>query len=112
LLRLEVERLVLPLRVLRDRVLEVPRLVVPPDLVVPALLEVDEDVLLLREPGGEDVRVAMLINLGQSHTSHRDHRERVVGDPPRVPTRRTVCGRRAEVTKNFPGLLDRRPTTT
>jgi hypothetical protein len=38
------------LRVLRDRVLEVPRL---------AVFDPDEDVLLLRDPGGEDVRVAM-----------------------------------------------------
>jgi hypothetical protein len=37
---------------LRVRVLEPPR----------PLLEVDEDVLLLREPGGEDVRVAMRPN--------------------------------------------------
>jgi hypothetical protein len=54
-----------PLRVLRDRVLEPLR---------PFLLDLDEDVLLLRDPGGEDVRVAMVINLGHSHTSHRDHR--------------------------------------
>jgi hypothetical protein len=40
----------------------------------PLLLDRDEDVLLLRDPGGEDVRVAMVINLGHSHTSHRDHR--------------------------------------
>jgi hypothetical protein len=39
------------LPVLRDRVLEaLPR---------PVLRDVDEDVLLLRDPGGEDVRVAM-----------------------------------------------------
>ena len=49
------------LPVLRDRVLE------------PAL----EGVLLLREPGGEDVRVAMSRTLGDRHTSHRDHRLRV-----------------------------------
>jgi hypothetical protein len=53
-----------PLRVLRDRVLEPLR---------PLLLDLDEDALLLRDPGGEDVRVAMVINLGHSHTSHRDH---------------------------------------
>ena len=32
-----------------------------------------EDELLLREPGGEDVRVAMVRNLGQRHSSHTDH---------------------------------------
>jgi hypothetical protein len=50
--------------VLRERELE-------PDL----LRELDEplDVLLLREPGGEDVRVAMVRNLGHRHTSHTDH---------------------------------------
>ena len=90
MLRLEVERLVLPLRVLRDRVLELPRFVVPPDLVVPDLLDVGEVVLLLREPGGEDVRVAMVINVGHSHTSHRDHSERVVRDPPGA-TRKEDC---------------------
>jgi len=47
--RLVVERWgALPLVVLRDRVLEPAR----PDLP-------DEDVLLLRDPDGEDVRVAM-----------------------------------------------------
>ena len=54
--------------VLRDRVLE---------LLRPELLDPVEDVLLLRDPGGEDVRVAMVINVIQSHTSHRDHSERV-----------------------------------
>jgi hypothetical protein len=39
-----VERVLVPLRVLRDRELE----------------DVDLDVLLLRDPGGEDVRVAMV----------------------------------------------------
>jgi hypothetical protein len=38
------------LRVLRDRVLEPLR---------PVDFDPDEDVLLLRDPGGEDVRVAM-----------------------------------------------------
>ncbi|GAA4714827.1 hypothetical protein GCM10023349_37680 [Nocardioides conyzicola] len=33
-----------------------------------------EDVLLLREPGGEDVRVAIVPTLRRSHTSHTDHR--------------------------------------
>jgi hypothetical protein len=53
--RFAVERL-LPLlaegllRVLRDRVLEPLR---------PVVRDPDEDVLLLRDPGGEDVRVAM-----------------------------------------------------
>jgi hypothetical protein len=50
--------------VLRERELE-------PDL----LRELEEllDVLLLREPGGEDVRVAMVRNLGHRHSSHMDH---------------------------------------
>jgi hypothetical protein len=48
------------LLVLRDRVLEPPRPVVLRDRLEPDLLELDEDVLLLRDPGGEDVRVAML----------------------------------------------------
>ncbi|GAA1112658.1 hypothetical protein GCM10009668_37980 [Nocardioides dubius] len=47
--------------VLRDRVLE-------PDPEAFA-----RDVLLLRDPGGEDVRVAMLATLGESHHSLRDH---------------------------------------
>jgi hypothetical protein len=44
-------RLLVPLRVLRDREPELPR-ELPEDR--------DEDVLLLRDPGGEDVRVAMV----------------------------------------------------
>ena len=32
-----------------------------------------EDAALLREPGGEDVRVAMVRNLGHCHSSHTDH---------------------------------------
>jgi hypothetical protein len=50
--------LLVRLRVLRDRVLEPPR-VVDPDRLDLVRLELDEDVLLLRDPGGEDVRVAM-----------------------------------------------------
>jgi len=53
---------------LRFRVLEPPR---------PPFFDLDEDVLLLRDPGGEDVRVAMLTTLGLGHTSHMDHTERV-----------------------------------
>jgi hypothetical protein len=30
------------------------------------------DVLVLRDPGGEDVRVAMVTTLGDRHTRHRD----------------------------------------
>ena len=47
----DVLRLLVPLRVLRDREVEPPR-ELPEDR--------DEDVLLLRDPGGEDVRVAMV----------------------------------------------------
>ena len=42
---------------------------VPPDRDRP-----DLDVLLLREPGGEDVRVAMAPNVCHRHSSHTDHR--------------------------------------
>jgi hypothetical protein len=48
------------LRVLRDRVLELLRPVELLDRLEPDLLRLDDDVLLLRDPGGEDVRVAML----------------------------------------------------
>jgi hypothetical protein len=58
------EREVLP--VLRDRVLE-PPLALPPELREVVL----RDVLLLRDPGGEDVRVAMLTTL--DHQSHQQH---------------------------------------
>ena len=55
-------------RALRDRVLE-PLRPLPAEL----LRDREVDVLLLREPGGEDVRVAMVSNLGHSHTSHTHH---------------------------------------
>ena len=59
--------------VLRDRVLELPDVV----RVV--------DVLLLRDPGGEDVRVAMVTTLRSGHSRHTDHLSAclVVGRPPR-----------------------------
>src|SRR5262245_61465460 len=88
---LEERAVLLLLPVLRDRVLDPPR--------EPLRLEVLRDVLELRDPGGEDVRVAMLINLGHSHTSHRDHtpvsppnpgevaRLRRVANPPAGSTR-------------------------
>ncbi len=50
----------------RDRVLEP----APPD----RRDRPEEDVLLLREPGGEDVRVAMTPNVCHRHSSHTDHR--------------------------------------
>src|SRR5690348_2374593 len=65
LLEPDLLREVLP--VLRDRVLEPLR----PVLRAPVV-----DVLLLRDPGGEDVRVAMVINVIDRHTCHRDHRMR------------------------------------
>jgi hypothetical protein len=80
------------LPVLRDRVLEPAREVV--------LL----GVLLLRDPGEEDVRVAMLRTLGDRHSSHRDHR--CVSRRPfagGVPDRReetqvtTTCPHRREI---------------
>lgn len=52
-------RVVVVFDVLRGRV---------PDRV--CLLEVD--VLVLRDPGGEDVRVAMVLTLGERLTSHMD----------------------------------------
>jgi len=58
--RLEVARLVVGLLVLRDRVLELGLRFVLLERLVPLRLALDEDVLLLRDPGGEDVRVAML----------------------------------------------------
>ncbi|GAA4723433.1 hypothetical protein GCM10023350_02130 [Nocardioides endophyticus] len=42
----------------------------PRDVLVVRL----EDVLLLRDPGGEDVRVAIVPTLRRSHSSHTDHR--------------------------------------
>ena len=59
-------------RALRARVLEPPR-----PFPAEVLLDRDVDVLLLRAPGGEDVRVAMVSNLGHSHTSHTHHTVRV-----------------------------------
>lgn len=43
-----------------------------------------EAVLLLRDPGGEDVRVAMFTRLGQSHSSPMLHTPRGVAEPWRV----------------------------
>ena len=63
--------------VLRDRVLEPP----PPD-PPDRLGRPDLDVLLLREPGGEDVRVAMTPNVCHRHSSHTDHTA-VSADGPR-----------------------------
>jgi hypothetical protein len=62
---------------LRLRLLEPPR---------PLVFDLDEDVLLLRDPGGEDVRVAMVNTVGLSHTSHTHHTLRV---GPGVPLDRT-----------------------
>jgi hypothetical protein len=99
--RLEAERLLL---VLRDRVLE-PLRPLDPDRVDPDLLDLDVDVLLLRDPGGEDVRVAMVTTLGPSHTSHTDHTLRVVGrSGGGRPGPDAFRGNRA-VAKNFPPVL-------
>ena len=43
-----------------------------PVLVPLRVLVLRLDVLVLRDPGGEDVRVAMLTTLGDHPTSHRD----------------------------------------
>ncbi len=57
-------------RVLRVRGVEEPLPLV--DRLAPD--DVDEDVLLLRDPGGEDVRVAMLDTLVLCHMRPTDHR--------------------------------------
>ncbi|CAA9390286.1 MAG: hypothetical protein AVDCRST_MAG06-1528 [uncultured Nocardioides sp.] len=57
------------LEVLRDRVLAFRAVDPDRDIAVDPLL----DVLELRDPGGEDVRVAMVATLRPSHTSPRDH---------------------------------------
>src|SRR5215207_6096304 len=54
--------------VLRVRVLEPPR----PDR--PLLDRPEADVLVLRDPGGEDVRVAMAPNVGHRHSRHMHHK--------------------------------------
>ncbi|GAB3763352.1 hypothetical protein GCM10027600_08770 [Nocardioides ginsengisegetis] len=79
------------LPVLRDRVLEVPRA---------GLFDPVEDVLLLRDPGGEDVRVAMVSTVIDGPTRHRDHRSVSAGCP---------HGQffRPPVPKRFAGLLAR-----
>jgi hypothetical protein len=38
-----------------------------------------EDMLLLRDPGGEDVRVAMVSTLGVGHFRHTHHRSACLG---------------------------------
>ena len=53
-------------------VVEVLRGRVPELVPLPVLLVLRVDVLVLRDPGGEDVRVAMVTTLGDHHTSHRD----------------------------------------
>ena len=55
-------------RVLRDPVPELP---LAPDDRLEEPLFVDLDVLVLRDPGGEDVRVAMVATLGLRHTRPR-----------------------------------------
>ncbi|GAW49344.1 hypothetical protein PD653_2561 [Nocardioides sp. PD653] len=55
--------------VLRDRVLEPLR-----PVLREVLAALDEDVLLLRDPGGEDVRVAIVPTLRRRHSSHTHHR--------------------------------------
>ena len=57
-------------RVLRDPVPEPP---LDPDDRLEEPLFVDLDVLVLRDPGGEDVRVAMVATLGLRHTRPRHH---------------------------------------
>jgi hypothetical protein len=52
------------------------------------------DAALLREPGGEDVRVAMVRNLGQRHSSHTDHTRRAPRGLWRLAQRRSSSPRR------------------
>ncbi|MDO3398038.1 hypothetical protein QWJ41_20105 [Nocardioides sp. SOB44] len=61
-LPVELARAALVVEVLRGRVPELPDRVEDPFV----------DVLVLRDPGGEDVRVAMLATLGERLTSPRD----------------------------------------
>ena len=70
--------------VLRDRVLEPLR---------PVVLDPDLGVLLLRDPGGEDVRVAMLDNVIHNPTRHRDHTERVAVGREATPSGVMDCDR-------------------
>src|SRR3954451_8197113 len=74
--------------VLREREPVLPRLRVLLD-------EPFDDVLLLREPGGEDVRVAMVTNLGHGHSRHMDHTphsgRRVAAGYRRSARPRTYC---------------------
>ncbi|GAA3541449.1 hypothetical protein GCM10022263_30830 [Nocardioides daeguensis] len=53
--------------------------------------EREEEVVLLRDAGGEDVRVAMTPNLGDRPTRHRDHRAVCLA------RRRTTARRRPRV---------------
>jgi hypothetical protein len=91
------------LPVLRDRALE---------LLLPVLRVPVVDVLLLRDPGGEDVRVAMLINLIDGHTCHRDHRMRVAGRSAVATVRRKPSGHHHPYGCFLSGLwtVDRGPT--
>ena len=81
LLREELVRLApgrVRLEVLRDREVELLALVFGLELDADfEAFDFDEDVLLLRDPGGEDVRVAMVRRLGHRHSSHTDHTMRV-----------------------------------
>jgi hypothetical protein len=82
------------LLVLRDRVLE--------DLLPPPLAAVERDVLEFRDPGGEDVRVAMSWTLRESHTSPMDHRKRVASRPARrAGSRSKVVGPRHRCNENI-----------
>ena len=60
----------------------------------------DLDVLLLREPGGEDVRVAMTPNVCHRHSSHTDHTAVSALDRTADPAQERVAGKFSR------GLLD------
>jgi hypothetical protein len=79
----------------RVRVPDAPRVVRPDELDRPLL-----DVLLLREPGGEDVRVAMTPNVGHRHSSHTDHTAVSALDRTSHPPQEGIAGKFSR------GLLD------
>ena len=94
---------------LRERVL---------DLFFVVLRDRVEGLLLLREPGGEDVRVAMVTNLSHRHSSHTHHTPEASARLSSRPRRYCACPRwaltslttltkpNAEGHRRVPGLVD------
>ncbi len=81
----EVEDLVVGFRALRERELDA---LLPAEARLEAVVLVEE-VLLLREPGGEDVRVAMVVTLGPSHMRPMHHTSACRGLDPEPGGRRS-----------------------